>query len=244
MKAHNYRLIIQYDGTDYCGWQIQDNGVSIQQKLTEALEILLKEKIILIGSGRTDAGVHALGQTANFESDQRIDYYKFLHSLNAILPKDIAVREISKASDKFNARFSAKKRSYVYLFAKTKSPFYYKYSYSCGAELDCARLNDLSATLEGEWDFTSFARTQCETLEKRCFIHTIYWKEKTDFYMFYIEANRFLHGMVRAITGTLLYAFKNNLNDEYLIETLRAKDRTAAAQSVPAKGLFLFKVKY
>ena len=241
---NNYRLLIQYDGTNYCGWQIQANQVTIQQKITNAVEIILKEKIKLIGSGRTDTGVHALGQTANFKTENDLDIYKFIHSINAILPKDISILNIEKANPEFHSRFDAKKRSYLYLISKYKSPFLYRYSYYYHNEIDCKILNNLSMSLIGKKDFSSFARKNTETKNKICNIYNAHWRCTSNLILFKIEADRFLHGMVRTITGTLLKALKNNYDSGYLEDIIKLKDRKVAGGAVPAKGLFLFKVKY
>lgn len=243
---NNYKLIIQYDGTNYAGWQIQSNAVSVQQKITDAIEIIIKEKVNLIGSGRTDSGVHALGQAANFRTEKDIDAYKFLYSLNSILPNDISVTEMNEVSEDFHSRFDAKSRSYIYLFSHRKSPFFEKYSYLYPpiTKLDLKILNKLSSSLLGEHDFTSFSRKNSEIKDKTCYVNEIHWRQNNERTVFYITANRFLHGMVRTIVGTILFAAENNLNEEYLLKLSELKDRTEAEESVPAKGLFLFKVRY
>lgn len=240
----NYKLIIQYDGTAYAGWQIQENAVTVQAKVTEALGILTREKINLIGSGRTDTGVHSLGQAANFKTEKVLDIYKFRHSLNALLPQDIAVTEMTEAAEEFHARFDAKKRSYLYFITRDKSPFYNRFSYLYRGRLEAGRLNELSRPLLGEHDFTSFSRKKSEVNHKRCIIYEAHWKETNGFVIFYIEANRFLHGMVRTITGTLLMAAGNNLGGEHILDVMEKLDRESAGEAAPAKGLFLYKVKY
>ncbi len=241
---NNYKLIIQYDGTGYSGWQIQKGQMTVQQKITESIETILKEKINLIGSGRTDAGVHALGQAANFRTEQEIDHHKFRYSLNSILPKDISIIKLEKVSDNFHARFDAKKRSYIYFISKNKSPFYHKYSWFYHFNIDCMKLNSLSETVIGRQDYSSFSRKNTETKNKICEIYEARWKETRSLVIFYISADRFLHGMVRAITGTLLNALKNSRGSEYIEDVISARDREKADEAAPAKGLFLFKVKY
>lgn len=242
--TNNYKLIIQYDGTDYAGWQFQENAVTIQQKIVEAIKILIGEDVNLIGSGRTDAGVHALGQVANFTTQQEIDLYKFRYSLNSVLPKDISIIDIQKAHQEFHSRFDAKKRAYFYLISKNKSPFYDRYSYSFYGELNCVHLNLISKNLFGEHDFTSFCKRNTETENKVCNIYNAHWKETRGLIFFLIEADRFLHGMVRTIVGTILHSIKNNFDKSYIIDVMKSKDREAAGESAPAKGLFLYKIKY
>jgi tRNA pseudouridine38-40 synthase len=241
---NNYKIIIQYDGTNYCGWQIQQNAPTIQQTIVDKLEIITKIKVNLTGSGRTDSGVHALGQVANFNLESEIDTYRFRYSLNSILPDDISITRMEQVYEKFNARFDAKKRSYIYLLANIKSPFLLKYSYFHYEKLDCSFLNNISQSLLGENDFTSFARKNTETENKICNIYNINWKETRGLIVFFIEADRFLHGMVRTIIGTLIKAAKTNQNNKFIEEVLLAKDRESAGEAVPAKGLFLYKVKY
>lgn len=243
---YNYILDIQYDGTNYAGWQIQQNAPTVQQKITDAIEVITKEKVNLIGSGRTDSGVHALGQVANFRTENELDIFKFQYSLNSILPADISVLEMKKADENFHSRFDAKSRSYLYIFNHNKSPFYYKYSYYYPpvAKIDFHHLNDISKSLLGVHDFTSLSKKNDDVDDKTCDISEIWWRKGKDFSTFYITANRFLHGMVRTIVGTLLNAAENKLDKKYLLGVLEQKNRESAAESLPAKGLFLFKVRY
>ncbi|MFA3782771.1 tRNA pseudouridine(38-40) synthase TruA [Melioribacteraceae bacterium 4301-Me] len=242
----NYKLTIQYDGTNYAGWQIQKNAISVQQKISEAIEIITKEKINLIGAGRTDAGVHALGQVANFKVDVELDLYKFQYSLNSILPSDISITSSEKVNENFHARFDAKSRAYIYLISKIKSPFYDKYSYRLPyiAKMNITYLNKISKVLIGEHDFTSFSRKNTETENKVCDVKNIWWKETKNFILFYIQADRFLHGMVRTIIGTLLKTIEKKRDENYILEILNKKDRETAGEAVPTKGLFLYKVRY
>jgi tRNA pseudouridine38-40 synthase len=240
----NYKLTIQYDGTNYSGWQIQENSVTIQQKITNAIEIILKEKVNLIGSGRTDAGVHAIGQTANFKTEKNFDPAKFQYSMNSILPRDISIYKIEQASENFNARFDAVKRSYIYVISKHKSPFFHPYSFYYSGILDLNYLNNLTKVFLGKHDFTSFCKKSTESENKMCSVETACWKGARGFIFFLIEADRFLHGMVRTIVGTLLHANKNNNDDKYVSQIFSSRERSAASEAVPAKGLFLYKVRY
>lgn len=241
---NNYKLIIQYDGTDYAGWQIQKNNPTIQQKISDSIQIILKEKITLHGSGRTDSGVHALGQTANFKTNSNIDIYRFRYSLNSLLPFDISVISMEKTNEDFNARFDAKKRSYLYIFSKIKSPFFHRYSFFYHNDLKVKKLNEISRIFLGQNDFTSFCRKRTETENKICNIYNIHWKETKELILFFIEADRFLHGMVRSITGTLLQAQQEENSINFIENIFNEKNRETAGESVPAKGLFLYKVKY
>ena len=242
----NYKLTVQYDGSGFAGWQMQKNSKTVQAVLKEKIELLIKEKVNLIGSGRTDTGVHAFGQVANFVSEKELDLRKFTHSLNAVLQRTISVTESSRAPEKFHARFDAKKRSYLYFFTLVKSPFWDKFSWlnPSISSYDIDKLNGISALLKGKHDFTSFAKTKSETKNKICEIYSAYWRKSGNLVIFHIEANRFLHGMVRTIIGTLLEAYNQKKPEFFLDEILKAKNRTAASDSAKAKGLFLYKVKY
>ncbi len=242
----NYKLEIKYDGTDFAGWQIQKSDVTVQGKITEALETITNQKINLIGSGRTDAGVHALGQVANFQSEKELDIYKFAHSLNSMLPESISINHIEIVQDEFHSRFDAKQRSYIYLINTVKSPFYFKYAcfYQPIKNYSINDLNNLSKTILGKHDFTSLSRKNIEIESKECEIFDIHWRKSNDLYYFYINANRYLHGMVRTIIGTILEGIKNNCDENYMLKILEKKDREAGGKASPAKGLFLYKVRY
>jgi tRNA pseudouridine38-40 synthase len=235
---------IQYDGTNYSGWQIQENAKTIQQLITESIEQIIQEKIDLVGSGRTDAGVHALGQTANFKTNKKLDLFNFNHSLNSILPADIAVVDIEKADDKFHSRFDAKSRSYLYLISRQKSPFYFRYSYFFNVDIELKSLNNLTKLFIGKKDFTSFCKTNTEVKTKICNVINAGWRKTEKFYLFYIEADRFLYGMVRSIVGTILRSVKVDDGGIFIENIFFKKTRQAAADAVPAKGLFLYKIKY
>jgi len=240
----NYKLTIQYDGSNYAGWQIQANAPSIQEVISNSVKQILQEDINLIGSGRTDTGVHALGQVANFIVSQQLDLSKFKYSLNSVLPKDISITNFKAVDEDFHSRFSAKKRSYIYLISSQKSPFFERYSYTYYAELKHEKLNELSSTLIGEKDFTSFSKINTEVQNKICEVFEARWRSQKNLLIFYIEANRFLYGMVRAIVGSLLKAYSSEDGISYLKNIFIQNDRSAAADAVPAKGLFLYKVKY
>lgn len=225
---------------------MQINAVTVQQKIVDAIEVITKERVNLIGSGRTDTGVHALGQAANFRTENELDLYKFRYQLNSILPSDISITKMEKVSESFHARFDAKSRSYIYLFVHAKSPFYYKYAhyYPPIDKIDFSQLNEISKALLGEHDFTSFSRKNSDIDDKKCNISEIRWRKGRDLSTFYITANRFMHGMVRTIIGTVLYTSEKNLEGNYLLEVLKKENREEADESVPAKGLYLFKVRY
>jgi tRNA pseudouridine38-40 synthase len=240
----NYKITIQYDGTQYAGWQIQENATTIQEVISNSIKQILQEEINLIGAGRTDAGVHALGQVANFDVSRELDLFKFKYSLNSVLPDDISIMTIESVDEKFHARFSAKKRSYIYLISNQKSPFFEHYSYTLFSDFNQDKLNELSSALIGTQDFTSFCKINTEVQNKICEVYEARWRRQKNLFIFCIEANRFLYGMVRAIVGSLLKAYSSEEGMNYLKNIFIQKDRSAAADAVPPKGLFLYKVKY
>ena len=242
----NYKLKIEYNGANFSGWQIQPNVPTIQGEITNALKQIIGSEINLIGSGRTDSGVHALGQVANFQIEDELNIHKVKHSLNSLLPNDIAISEFEEVDADFHSRFDAKLRSYLYLFTNNKSPFYneYSYNYSPIFNLEIERLNEISNYILGEHDFTSFSKKNTDTENMVCNISLAKWRRVKGHINFRIDGNRFLHGMVRTIVGTVLeIAEKNKLNHE-INKIVAAKNRDIAGRSVPAKGLFLLDVKY
>ncbi|MBT8378825.1 MAG: tRNA pseudouridine(38-40) synthase TruA [Ignavibacteria bacterium] len=240
----NYKMKIKYDGTNYSGWQIQENAQTIQQVLKDSIEQITRREINLIGSGRTDAGVHALGQVANFKFEKKLNLFKFKNSVNSILPTDISVSEISEVNEDFHSRFNAKTRSYLYLISKEKSPFYHRYSYFYKKEVDFEKLKYLTKLFTGKKDFTSFCKVNTKVESKICNVLEANWRKSKIFFLFYIESNRFLYGMVRAIIGTLLRTLEIEDSENYIKEIFESKNRESAADAAPAEGLFLFKVKY
>ena len=240
----NYKLIIQYDGSNYSGWQIQKNSGSVQQTISESIEVILKEKVNLIGSGRTDTGVHAIGQVANFRTETVIDIYRFKHSLNSILPSDILVSSMEEVNFEFHSRFDAKKRTYLYLLTQTRSPFYKNYSYFYPRDIDIEKLNSLSSLFLGEKNFTSFSKKNNEIENKNCTVYNSFWRKRGELVLFSIKASRYLHGMVRTIVGTLLNAQDQKEPEKFINEIFNSENREEAFESVPAKGLFLYKVEY
>jgi tRNA pseudouridine38-40 synthase len=239
----NYKLIIQYYGTQYAGWQIQENAKSVQGTISDAIKVIIKDDVNLIGAGRTDSGVHALGQVANFATKKEINPFRFQHSLNSILPKDISIIKTEEVNESFHSRYDAKERTYLYLVSKQKSPFYFKYSIVKN-NLNVKLLNRLSDVFLGENDYTSFCKINSEVKSKLCNVYFIRWRETKSFYLFFISANRFLHGMVRTIVGTLFQAAEQDGGEKKIKDIFNKKNREAAGEAAPAKGLILYKIKY
>ncbi|MDA3861422.1 MAG: tRNA pseudouridine(38-40) synthase TruA [Melioribacteraceae bacterium] len=243
---YNYRLKIEYSGKNYSGWQIQPNVNTVQGEILKAVDIITGVQINLIGSGRTDSGVHALGQVANFQLHKQLDLYKFKHSLNSLLAEDISISDVTEVPLEFHSRFDAKKRSYLYLFTKDKSPFYNNFSshYPPIFDLEISQLNEISKLLLGEHDFTSFSKKKTDTENMVCNISLAHWRRVKNKIIFRIDGNRFLHGMVRTIVGTVLEIAERKKSADEIIKILNQKSRESAGKSVEAKGLFLLNVKY
>ncbi len=242
----NYLLKIEYSGKHYSGWQIQPNVNTVQGEIEKVLRTIFGSNLNLIGSGRTDAGVHALGQFANFSTEESLELYKFKHSLNSLLPSDISITKILEVPLEFHSRFDAKKRSYLYLFTKDKSPFYtdFSYHYPPIFDLELSKLNEISALLLGEQDFTSFSKKKTDTENMVCNITLAKWRRVKNKIIFRIDGNRFLHGMVRTIVGTTVEIAERNRKCEEIVKIINQKSRESAGRSVVARGLFLLDVKY
>ena len=253
-----YFITLSYDGTHYHGWQIQPNGDSIQQRLQEALSIILRQPIEVVGAGRTDTGVHAKMMVAHFDTDPlpnpsmtrgilplEGDLVGVSYKLNKLLPHDIAVQEVRQVPDDMHARFSATSRTYHYFIHTHKDPFLSAYSWQIPYKLDFGKMNQAAQVLLEYKDFTSFSKVNTDTKTNLCDIKEAYWTEITpDQWRFTITANRFLRNMVRAIVGTLVEVGRGKLEIEDVRRIIEAKDRCQAGESVPAKGLFLVDIKY
>ena len=255
----NIKLVLEYDGTNYHGWQTQPNLPTIQGTIEETLAKLTKTPIQIIGAGRTDTGVHAEGQVANFHTDSQIPIVAFQKGLNAILPRDIVVCSATEVSTEFHARFSATSRRYRYtiLNREYRSALMRQASYCFPTEINVPRTNDLCQMLVGKHDFSSFQKAGSDRINPVCEIYEARWRKKEPYVYFEIEADSFLRGMVRAITGTVLTLnrkfwkptscakdMKCQDAETQLRRILDAKDRAAAGMSVPAHGLSLIQVKY
>jgi tRNA pseudouridine38-40 synthase len=241
----NYKITIQYDGTDFSGWQKQKFQKSIQGTIEEKIKIITKEDVNLIGAGRTDAGAHAIGQVANFYLEQEINFSKFLYSLNSLLPESIFIKDIEVVNDEFHARFDAKKRKYVYIIRNSKNPFYQKYSYLYKNNLDIKKLNNYAKYLIGEHNFFNFCKETEDVKHYNCIMYNLQFHKYNDLIIVELLANRFIYGMIRTTIGTLLKFHDNNLPAELLLEILNLQNYNPFKQFiVPAHGLILKKVYY
>lgn len=241
-----YFLTFAYRGTNYCGWQVQPNGCSVQQVLTDALRTVARdETLTVVGAGRTDAGVHATKMVAHFDVAQTIDdAAKFVARLNGVLPADIAVSQLRAVAADAHARFDATARHYEYHIVRHKSPFKTDLAWRVPFALDFDQMNAAAATLLEYSDFTSFSKTHTDVKTMNCHITEAHWERRGDEWVFCIAANRFLRNMVRAIVGTLVEVGKGHLSVDGFRAVIEAKSRCAAGMSVPACGLFLTEINY
>ena len=242
----NLKLTIEYDGTNYHGWQIQPNGKTIQEILEQAIEKVLGIKIRLNGSGRTDAGVHALGQVANFISSRDIEPLRLQAGLNAVTPEDIVVTQVEIVPDAFDARRDPRSRKYEYRIwnHRSPSPFHRRYSWHIPYSLNLSAMQDAIKCLEGEHDFASFQAAGCDAVHavRKIFANSLV--EKDEMLVYAVEATAYLRHMVRNIVGTVVEVGRGERKPETFAELLRARDRTQAGPTAPAQGLFLVEVKY
>ena len=243
----NIRLLIEYDGTNYQGWQVQKKGPTIQGLIEEMVSLLTGEVIHLIGSGRTDAGVHAFGQVAHFKTESQMDLASLKRALNSLLPSDIVIHKAEEVEQDFHARKQSKSKVYEYriLNRDFRSPFHRHYAWHIPQKLDLGEMKRAAEILVGERDFSSFRSTGSPTRTAvRKVIRTDWNKGRDGLIHFEIEASGFLKQMVRAIVGTLVEVGRGKLGVEEFQRILDAKDRRIAGPTAPAHGLFLKEVKY
>ncbi|PWM73128.1 MAG: tRNA pseudouridine(38-40) synthase TruA [Bacillota bacterium] len=239
------KLLVEYDGTGYCGWQVQPNGDTVQAEIEGALLALTGEKISLTGSGRTDSGVHAKGQVASFSvSAENIPPEKYAPALNALLPPDIRILKSERAAEDFNARFSAKRKTYRYTFyvSDVVRPLYERYAARSGP-LDVARMRAAAGLFAGERDFKSFCAANSSVKDTVRTIYRCEVEQEGDFVTLTVCGNGFLYNMVRIMAGTLAEVGEGRLSEEDVEKILAGKKR-GKGRTAPAKGLCLMSVEY
>ncbi len=240
------KLTIEYDGTDYCGWQIQPNGKSIQQTVTDAIKTITGEAVKLIGSGRTDAGVHAAGQVAHFDASSKIPAEKFANALNAVLPDDIKIIKSELADDNFNARFSAKRKTYEYRIYVSDFPRPLKMRYAARVftKLNVADMNSAAKFFVGEHDFKCFLASNSSVESTVRTIYRAEVSERDDEIVFSVTGNGFLYNMVRIMAGTLVAVGEGKIAVSDVEIILGKGERSLAGKTMPACGLLLKSVEY
>ena len=244
--SRNIKLVIAYDGTDFCGWQIQNNGRTVQGELEAALKRIHSADTRLTGSGRTDSGVHANGQTANFFTDSDIPAEKYLYALNSLLPQDVRVMESCEADEKFHSRFDAKIRVYRYYIKTGGSclPRYSRYCWKIRETPELHSLNRITASLVGIHDFTTFAAAGDPSNSKVRQLYSASFTAENGFLVFKIAGNAFLWRMVRSIVGTVVELARDGAGAPEMKKILGSMDRESAGATAPPQGLFLDRVIY
>jgi tRNA pseudouridine38-40 synthase len=243
--VNNIKLVIEYDGTNYDGWQQQKSGKTIHQTLNKAIVKVVNEEITLLGAGRTDAGTHAMGQVANFETQSNIPLFNLAQAINYYLPKDIVVKSAHKVPEKFHSRYSAKSKVYRYTIfnSKTRSAIGRNYCHYYATDLNIEKMQKASKALIGKHDFSTF-KSKSEVVSSVRTIKKLEIKKKGEYLFFTIEADGFLYKMVRAIVGTLLEVGRGKMTIGKFKETVKSGIRSKAGNTVPAHGLCLLRVKY
>ena len=245
MTKMRYFVKFRYDVSRYHGWQIQPNGDSVQAQLQRGLSLLLRSEIIVIGAGRTDAGVHARMMVAHFDYEAPIDEQQLAYKLNKLLPRDIAVSKVERVTDDLHARFSATSRMYRYYLHTAKDPFLSNTSCEIHYPLDFNKMNEAAKLLMEYEDFGAFCKAHADVKTTLCHITVAEWKQTSPTTWFFeIRANRFLRNMVRAVVGTLVDVGRGRVSMDDFRKIIEGKKRTEAGESMPAHALFLEDVTY
>jgi len=242
----NVRVRLAYDGSRFFGWQRQDGFPSVQQALEEALEALAGERVVVHGAGRTDTGVHALGQVAHFHVATRLDDDRLRHALNYHLPESVVVERLETCPEAFHARFDAraKRYSYVVATARFRPPFAHAHQHWVSDALDLGAIRRAAAGLRGRHDFGAFATSgspRSSNVRTLTALHVLAWRER---FALVVQADGFLYNMVRTIAGTLIEVGRGKLSPEDVEGILRSRDRRLAGPTAPARGLYLLSVAY
>ena len=253
----NIKLTIQYDGTNYNGWQIQPNGITIQEILQKNIKKITGEDAKLIGAGRTDAGVHAIGQVASFKTLSGLSSDVIKRALNANLPDDIRILDAFDAEINFHPRYDAKSKIYVYVISNSTviSPFLYRYAWKVPHKLHFEDMCNAIEFIRGRHDFSAFRASGCSaknpvrtvfniSIEKSDTIHFMDIPFAGNFLKVRLEADAFLRHMVRNIVGTIVEIGKGKTKSEEIREIINSKDRRLAGPTAPARGLFLEEINY
>nr|MDH3152624.1 tRNA pseudouridine(38-40) synthase TruA [Bacillus licheniformis] len=242
------KCTISYDGHLFYGYQVRPGQRTVQDELEKAPQTLhkAKERIPVVSSGRTDSGVHAVGQTIHFDSPLSIPEAKWPYALNALSPDDISVRKAEAVNDQFHARFSAKRKEYRYMIYRGRHPDVFKryYAYHVPYDIDMEKVKEASRYLVGTHDFTSFCATKTEVKDKVRTVHELEWSDTGDGLQMRIVGSGFLYNMVRIIAGTLLDVGTGKFSPGDIEKMILAKNRDAAGRTAPAHGLYLWRVIY
>lgn len=239
-------LLIEYDGIEYCGWQRQNNGISVQQTVEEVLKILTKTEITLFGAGRTDAGVHAKGQVAHFDTNSSVPPERYAIAMNSLLPKDIRIRKSWQEKESFHARFSARGKHYKYVICNAAHNIAIgsRYCMHYPLPLDIEKMRSAAQHIIGEHDFEAFSSAGRQTKTTVRIIDSIEISKKGDFIEIDVKGNGFLYNMVRIIAGTLIYVGEGKIAASEIPQIIKSKNRKRAGITARPEGLFLWEVYY
>lgn len=242
----NIKLTIEYDGKCYNGWQKQPNKLNIQGEIERAIYNITKEEVDLIGSGRTDAGVHALGQVANFKTNSQISIEKLPLAINSQLKNSIVIKEAEEVDERFHSRYNAKHKTYRYIINNSKcgTAIYRNLEYSYPFKLDAEKMKQASKYFEGEHDFKAFKSSGTSSKNSVRTIYKAIVKQEGEKIIIELTGNGFLYNMVRIISGTLLDVGLGKIRAEEIPEIIESKDRQRAGKTLPAHALYLVEVKY
>ncbi len=240
----NVKLVLEYDGTDFVGWQSQLNGRSVQQELTRVLENVLQQRVSIVGAGRTDSGVHARGQVANFRTTSDLPCARIHAALNGLLPEDVGVHSVEDVPESFHSRFDARERRYCYYISRTLRVIGRRYCWHLKCELDIAAMQRLAREITGGHDFEAFCKHGSGVMNYLCRVASAGWTENDGQLILEIRADRFLRGMVRALVGTMVEVGRGSRTEENFVQVMASRDRRQAGMAAPAMGLVLEEVVY
>ena len=238
-----YFLEVSYKGTAYSGFQVQDNAVTIQAEVEQAFEILQKQRVTMTGSSRTDAGVHAVQNFLHFDFAEPI-HEQFIYKINAILPGDIVAKRLIPVAADAHCRFDAVSRDYKYFIYRHKDPFLRERAFYFPYKLDIDKMQQAALVVSEYEDFTSFSKRNTQVKSFNCQVLESEWYVEDDCLVYHVKANRFLRGMVRALTATMLKVGRSKLNLDEFRHIIEMKDCTKASFATPSRGLFLVSVEY
>ena len=240
-----YFMRLAYRGANYHGWQVQPNGITVQEAVERALRIVMGHDTPVTGAGRTDTGVNAAMMVAHFDVEHEItDTGTLSRSLNGLLGRDVAIYSVFPVASDAHARFDATKRTYKYFTHSVKSPFLYPLSWQYHGTLDFDKMNRAASRLPGYTDFTSFSKLHTDVATNNCKVSEAYWEPQGEQMVFTICADRFLRNMVRAVVGTLVDVGRGKISEDDFCRIIERKDRCAAGASMPGNALFLWRIEY
>lgn len=240
-----YFIYLSYNGKNYCGWQIQPNGITVQEEIEKALSTILRHPVSITGAGRTDTGVHAALMVAHFDIENPLmDIAQLGEKLNRLLPRDIAISHIRAVKPDAHARFDAISRTYKYYVTDKKDVFRGELAHKIYGKMDFGKMNEAAQILFEYTDFTSFSKLHTDVKTNNCRIMQAEWREENGQWVFTIQADRFLRNMVRAVVGTLFDVGRGKIDLNGFRNVIEQKDRCKAGTSAPAQALFLVDIEY